>query len=98
MDHHTPCVYILASKINRVIYTGVTSNIAHRVWQHKQKLVDGFTRQYNVDLLIWFEIHENMYSAIVREKQIKKWNRDWKIELIESDNPDWSDRFEEILG
>jgi putative endonuclease len=98
MNQYNPCVYILASKYNGVIYTGVTSNLVQRVWQHKQKLVDGFTLQYNVDQLVWFELHQDIYSAIVREKQIKKWNRAWKIELIENSNPDWQDRYVEILG
>ena len=98
MHHHKPAVYILASKYQGVLYLGVTSNLPQRIWQHKHKLVDGFSRQYNVDCLVWFELHDEMYAAITREKQIKKWNRAWKIELIEAQNPDWSDRFEEILG
>jgi putative endonuclease len=98
MDHHKPAVYILASKCQGVLYTGVTSNLPQRIWQHKHKLVDGFSRQYNVDRLVWFELHVEMYASITREKQIKKWNRAWKIELIEAGNPDWNDRFEEILG
>jgi putative endonuclease len=98
MDHFNPAVYILASKTQGVLYTGVTSNLPQRIWQHKHKLVDGFSRKYNVDRLVWFELHTEMLAAITREKQIKKWNRAWKIELIESTNPDWADRFTEILG
>ena len=98
MDHFKPAVYILASKYQGVLYIGVTSNLPHRIWQHKHKLVDGFSRQYNVDRLVWYELHVEMYAAITREKQIKKWNRAWKIELIETDNPNWNDLFEEILG
>jgi putative endonuclease len=98
MDHFKPAVYILASKYQGVLYIGVTSNLPQRIWQHKHKLVDGFSQQYNVDRLIWYELHMEMYAAITREKQIKKWNRAWKIELIETDNPNWNDRFEEILG
>ena len=98
MDHFKPSVYILASKYQGVLYTGVTSNLPQRIWQHKHKLVNGFSRQYNVDRLIWYELHVEMYAAITREKQIKKWNRAWKIELIETDNPNWNDRLEEILG
>ena len=98
MDHFKPAVYILASKYQGVLYIGVTSNLPQRIWQHKHKLVDGFSRQYNASRLVWFELHVEMYAAITREKQIKKWNRAWKIELIEADNPDWNDRFEEILG
>ena len=96
MRQRTPCVYILASRFNGVIYTGVTSNIIQRVWLHKQKLADGFTNQYGVDRLVWFEIHENMYAAIVREKQIKKWKRAWKVEMIEKSNPKWRDLYDEI--
>jgi putative endonuclease len=98
MPHHKPAVYILASKYQGVLYIGVTSNLPQRIWQHKHKLVDGFSRKYNADRLVWFELHVEMYAAITREKQIKKWNRAWKIELIETDNPDWNDRFEDILG
>ena len=98
MDHFKPAVYILASKYQGVLYTGVTSNLQQRIWQHKHKLVDGFSRQYNVDRLVWFELHVEMYAAITREKQIKKWNRAWKVELLEASNPDWNDRFDEILG
>ena len=98
MDHFKPAVYILASKYQGVLYTGVTSKLPQRIWQHKHKLVDGFSRQYNVERFVWYELHLEMYAAITREKQIKKWNRAWKIELIETDNPNWNDRFEEILG
>ena len=98
MDHFKPAVYILSSKYQGVLYIGVTSNLPHRIWQHKHKLVDGFSRQYNADRLVWFELHVEMYAAITREKQIKKWNRAWKIKMIETCNPDWNDRFEEILG
>ena len=98
MHNLNPAVYILASKYQGVLYIGVTSNLPQRIWQHKHKLVDGFSRQYNADQLVWFELHMEMYAAITREKQIKKWNRAWKIKLIETCNPDWNDRFEEILG
>jgi putative endonuclease len=93
-----PAVYILASKFHGVLYTGVTSNLPHRIGQHKQKHGDGFCRRYNVDRLVWFESCGDMYSAIVREKQIKKWKRSWKIELIEAGNPAWDDLYQEILG
>ena len=98
MDHFKPAVYILASKYHGVLYTGVTSNLPQRIWQHKHKLVDGFSRQYNVERFVWYELHMEMRAAITREKQIKKWNRAWKIELIETDNPSWNDRYEEILS
>ena len=98
MNQSSPCVYILASKPHGVLYIGVTSNPGNRVWQHKQKLVDGFCKKYNVDTLVWYELHGEMYSAITREKQIKKWRRNWKIELIESSNPEWTDLYAEILA
>jgi putative endonuclease len=84
-------VYMLASDRNGTIYVGVTSQLLQRVWQHKEKFVDGFTKQYGVDKLVWYERHETAESAITREKRIKKWNRDWKIRLIEEANPYWND-------
>ncbi len=93
----TPCVYILASRRHGVLYIGVTSDLVQRVWQHKNDLVEGFTRRYRVHRLVWYEVHESMESAILRERRIKKWNRDWKIELIEKGNPEWSDLYGEIV-
>jgi putative endonuclease len=98
VNQYNPSVYILASKYHGVLYTGISSNLPHRIWQHRHKLVNGFSRQYNVDRLVWFEFHEDIVAAITREKQIKKWNIAWKIEMIEAVNPDWRDRYEEILG
>ena len=95
--HKTFCVYILASRRNGTLYIGVTSNLAQRAWQHKGGFVDGFTKKYDVKLLVWHEQHESAESAIIREKQLKKWNRAWKIQLIESRNPYWNDLFAEIL-
>ena len=86
-----PYVYILASKKNGTLYIGVTSNLIQRIWQHKNNQVEGFTGKYNVHCLVYFEQHEMMESAITREKQMKKWKRDWKIKLIEKDNPLWED-------
>jgi putative endonuclease len=86
-------VYILASQRNGTLYIGVTSNLIRRVWEHKSKFVEGFTQQYGVDRLIWYEQHEELEHAIVREKQIKKWNRAWKIRLIEGANPYWNDLY-----
>ncbi len=91
-----PCVYILASRRNGTLYTGVTSNLPQRIWQHKQGLGDGFTRRYGIHLLVWYEQHETMMSAVGREKAIKAWKRGWKIELIETSNPKWRDLYEEI--
>ena len=93
-----PCVYLLTSRRNGTLYTGVTSNLIQRVWQHKNNLVDGFTKKYSVHNLVWFEVHETMQSAIEREKAIKEWRRAWKIELIESVNPQWRDLGEEMVG
>ena len=93
---NVPTVYILANRKHGALYTGVTSNLIQRVGQHKSHFIDGFTRKYNVDKLVWFEVHETMLSAIEREKQIKKWKRAWKIEMIEAENPDWFDLNPEI--
>jgi putative endonuclease len=91
-------VYILCSKRNGTLYTGVTSDLVKRVYEHKNKLVDSFTKKYNVNYLVWFEIHESAESALTREKQIKKWKRAWKLRLIERDNPEWNDLYESICG
>jgi putative endonuclease len=92
-----PCVYILASQRNGTLYTGVTSNLIERVWQHKNDLVKGFTMQYEVHSLVWYELHGDMYAAITREKQIKEWRRQWKLELIEKINPHWDDLYKELI-
>jgi len=90
-------VYMLAGERNGTLYVGVTSNLAQRIWQHKGNFADGFTKSYGVKLLVWYELHDNADSAITREKQIKKWRRSWKVELIERGNPYWNDLFEEIV-
>ena len=92
----TPCVYIMASRPNGAIYTGVTSNLPQSVWQHKGDFVEGHTPDYQIHRLVWYEIHDNMGSAIAREKRLKKWNRDWKLRLIEGTNPGWKDLYEDI--
>jgi len=84
-------VYILSSKPYGTLYTGMTANLLKRIWEHKNKVVSGFTRQYGVDRLVWFEAHETEEAALRREKQIKEWKRDWKINLIERENPHWDD-------
>ena len=86
-----PCVYMLASAFHGTLYTGVTSNLHGRVWQHREEVTGGFTERYDVKRLVWFEVHETMESAIRREKLIKRWARAWKIELIERENPTWRD-------
>ena len=91
-------VYILASTRNGTLYVGVTSNLVQRVWQHKDEVVVGFSSEHNVKNLVWFEQHETAESAITREKQIKKWNRAWKVRLIEESNPYWNDLYDSILG
>ncbi|MHA6206163.1 GIY-YIG nuclease family protein [Dyella soli] len=91
-----PCVYILASRRNGSLYTGVTSNLVARVWQHQNGVVEGFSHRYRVHRLVWYEVHETMESAIRREKAIKKWMRAWKIELVERSNPYWNDLFDGI--
>jgi putative endonuclease len=92
-----PCVYLLASKRNGTLYTGVTSNLLKRIWEHKHHAVDGFTTKYQVTSLVWYEVHTNMESAIYREKTIKNWKRAWKIRLIEAMNPGWRDLSDEML-
>jgi putative endonuclease len=86
-------VYILASKRNGTLYTGVTSDLRKRVWEHKNHLVDGFTKKYNVDRLVYYEVHDNPTTAIQREKSLKRWHRDWKLKLIEKGNPGWDDLY-----
>lgn len=92
------CVYILTSKPKGTIYTGVTSDLLRRIWQHKNNQVKGFTQKYDVKRLVYYEFAEDIVSAITREKQIKKWNRAWKIELIESINPNWDDLYYELIS
>lgn len=92
-----PCVYLLASRKNGTLYTGVTSNLVQRIWQHRNDQADGFTKKYEVHLLVWYELHETMESAIAREKAIKEWKRAWKLELIETANPQWQDLYDEIV-
>lgn len=96
MRERKPCVYMLASRRNSTLYTGVTSDLVKRVWEHKHNLVEGFTRQYGVHMLVWYELHETMESAISREKAIKEWKRAWKIRRIEESNPEWNELYETI--
>lgn len=93
-----PCVYILASRRNGTLYVGVTSDLIQRVWQHKSQLVEGFTKKYGVDRLVWYEIHSSMESAIRREKAIKEWKRAWKLALIEEANSEWRDLYTDLAG
>ena len=93
-----PCVYILASKRNGTLYVGVTSDLVQRVWQHKNDLVAGFTKRYGIKQLVYYEFHDSMEEAISRETQLKKWERAWKVRLIESMNPEWSNLFDGATG
>jgi putative endonuclease len=95
MEKH-PCVYILASHRIGTLYVGVTSNLIQRVYQHKNNLVEGFNQRYKCHTLVWYEQHENMESAILREKEVKKWQRHAKITLIEKSNPEWQDLWEDL--
>jgi putative endonuclease len=92
-----PCVYILASERNGTLYIGVTSNLIKRIWEHKSDFVEGFTKQYQVHDLVWYEMSENIESAIIREKQLKEWKRQWKLDLIEKSNPYWNDLYPMIV-
>jgi putative endonuclease len=92
-----PCVYLLASKRNGTLYVGVTSDLVKRVWEHKNDLVEGFTAKYGVHLLVYYEMHADMLGAITREKQIKKWDRSWKLKLVERNNPEWKDLWPEVI-
>jgi putative endonuclease len=89
---------MLASRRNGTLYAGVTSNLVQRVWQHREGFVDGFTKEHAAKMLVWYEQHATAESAITREKQVKKWNRAWKVELIEAENPYWNDLYNEITN
>ncbi|MEK7461346.1 MAG: GIY-YIG nuclease family protein [Patescibacteria group bacterium] len=90
-------VYILASKRNGTLYIGVTNNLVKRIFEHKQKSAKSFTKKYNINLLVYYEVSKNIESAIQREKNMKRWNREWKIDLIEMSNPEWKDSYQELL-
>ncbi|HEX5340253.1 MAG TPA: GIY-YIG nuclease family protein [Gammaproteobacteria bacterium] len=92
-----PCVYILASQRNGTLYIGVTSNLVKRIWEHKTDSAAGFTREYGVHMLMWYEQCETMEAAIHREKTLKAWKRTWKLRLIEESNPEWQDLYESII-
>jgi putative endonuclease len=92
-----PAVCILSSKRNGTLYVGVTSDLVKRIWEHKNNLVEGFTKRYGVHLLVWYELHGSMDTAIQREKRLKDWKRNWKVQLIESTNPKWEDLYPMII-
>ncbi len=93
-----PAVYIVATGKRGTLYIGVTSNLIARTWQHREHVVDGFTKRYNVTMLVWYELHGTMDTAIQREKQLKKWNREWKLRLVQESNPEWKDLWDDIVG
>ena len=92
-----PCVYILSSHHKGTLYLGVTSDLVKRTWEHRNNLAKGFTQKYDVHRLVYYELHEDMGEAITREKQLKKWNREWKVRLIEKTNHGWCDLWNEIV-
>ena len=91
-------VYVLASQRNGTLYVGITSNLIKRIWEHKNKAIEGFTQKYNVDKLVYFEQYRDPKNAIKREKRLKKYNRQWKLELIEKENPEWRDLYNELVS
>src|SRR5437870_4721220 len=97
MREKIPCVYIVASKRNGTLYTGVTSDLPGRIWQHRNGALDGFSKKYGCKMLVWYEVHNSMEAAITREKQIKEWHRQWKLRLIEESNPNWDDLYDSLF-
>ncbi len=97
MNEKSFFVYMLASKKHGTIYTGMTANLPKRVWEHKNKVVEGFTKDHGVDRLVYFENHDSFEAAAMREKRLKAWKRNWKINLIEERNPDWNDLYEKLF-
>ena len=92
-----PCVYILTNERNGTLYTGVTSDLPRRIWEHKTKVAKGFTEKYGLDKLVWYEMHLTMESAILKEKIVKRWKRKYKLKTIEAMNPGWRDLYEELV-
>jgi putative endonuclease len=93
-----PAVYIMCNAPRGTLYIGVTSDLVQRAYQHRESLVDGFTKKYGLKVLVWYELHDTMVGAIAREKSMKKWRRNWKIELIEKENSDWRDLWRDVVG
>jgi len=98
MREHLYFVYILASRRNGTLYIGVTNNVMRRAWEHRNDFIEGFTKKYGVHTLVWYESYEDIHAAIAREKRLKRWNRAWKIRLIEEKNSGWNDIYERLLG
>ena len=97
MNARRPAIYIMASAPRATLYIGVTGWLRHRVWEHREGLVEGFTKRHRVKQLVWFQFFADFPSAIIRETQMKKWNRTWKFELVEKSNPDWRDLWVELI-
>ena len=93
-----PAVYILTNRRYGTLYVGFANDLVKRIWEHKQKYVAGFTKAHELGCLVWYEVHESVVEARTRERQLKKWNRDWKINLIQEKNPEWRDLFNELTG
>ena len=93
-----PFVYILTNQPYGTLYTGFTNDLTKRVWEHRQKLVGGFTKTHGLNQLVWYEVHESVAEGRLRERQLKKWNRDWKINLIQKLNPEWRDLYQELTA
>jgi putative endonuclease len=98
MREHAYFVYILASQRNGTLYVGFSIDVMRRTWEHKNDLVEGFTKKYGVHILVWYEFHDDIHTAITREKRLKRWNRAWKIKLIEKSNSGWNDLYLRLLG
>ena len=96
IDRKIPCVYLITNKPHGTLYIGVTSDLPTRIWNHKQRLVEGFAKRHGLDRLVWYETHDTMEEAILREKRMKKWNRDWKVDLVREANPRWRDLYEDL--
>ena len=98
MREHLYFVYMLASRRNGTLYIGVSNDVMRRTWEHKNDLIEGFTKKYGVHILVWFETYDDVNVAIAREKRLKKWNRAWKIKLIEKHNSGWNDIYDRLMG
>jgi len=98
MREHLYYVYILASRRNGTLYVGVSNDVLRRTWEHKSDLIEGFTKKYGVHILVWYELYEDISLAIAREKRLKRWNRAWKIKLIEANNSGWNDLYDRLTG
>jgi putative endonuclease len=90
-------VYILTNRPYGTLYVGVTNDLTRRIWEHRNDVVEGFTREHKLHRLVWYEVHEDVYMAITREKLVKKWHRDWKVNLIQAKNPEWNDLYKDII-